>query len=304
MLPPLISLARKIRSRRMQRKLSQRAVAKVVGCSQSYIAHIECGRRPCSRAVAERLETLLGARRGSLTRFDFPRGRPPMNAATKHILQELRKAASPAERELPPMIRPPAFPRHDLVKPVEDAFWPMAIHLGERAAREVVSLEKQRREQDRFWRLANSLRYDSWSEKRLVVQLGLRCQQLLPLSLDGIGSQLRGVDGMSGKDTHGQAYPAFVLRHQDYSIAWFTQRCVRSTSGYRWPDAIVVVAFQGKKRTVVVEIDGPKCHRNVRQGEARDLDLGVPVLHVHPDVLGQPDGLDRILHWACAKIAS
>ena len=303
MLPPMIRVARAIRKRRQAVKLSQRRVAAALGCSQPYLAQVETGRRPVSRRIAEGLESVLRVKAGSYTNVVFRRGRPALGKMARRALREIRRAKGAVARPFP-LLGPPDHPRADRARGLENPLWPMAIHLGERAAREVVSLEKQRREQDRFWRLANSLRYDSWSEKRLVVQLGLRCQQLLPLSLDGIGSQLRGVDGMSGKDTHGQAYPAFVLRHQDYSIAWFTQRCVRSTSGYRWPDAIVVVAFQGKKRTVVVEIDGPKCHRNVRQGEARDLDLGVPVLHVHPDVLGQPDGLDRILHWACAKIAS
>ena len=245
----------------------------------------------------------MKVKRGTFTRFDFPRGRPRLHDSTRQALNGIREAvADRSLSDLPPIGRAPVYPRTNLVKPLENPFWSMAIHLGERAADEVLQLERQRGGQDKFWRLVNGLRFDSWSEKRLVVQLGLRCEQLIPQSLGGLGSQLRSVDGVTGKDTYHQVQPTFVLRHKDAAIAWIPQCCVRSTRGYRWPDGILVVARGGRKRTLVVEIDGPQYHRNVRKGEARDRDLGVPVLHVHPDVLRQPDGLDRILDWACSKV--
>ena len=296
-------MAHKIRRRRVQMKLSQRAVAKSVGCVQSYVAQVEGGRCPCSRRVAEKLELLFKVKRGTFTRFEFPRGRPRLQNSAKQILGQIRCAVkSQPDTDLAPIGRAPAYPRSNLVKPVENPFWPMGIHLGQRAADEVLRLERQKGVHDKFWRLANSLRFDSWSEKRLVVQLGLRCEQLVPMSLGGLGSQLCSVDGVTGRDTNGQVYPTFLLRHNAASIAWVPQCCVRSHSGYRWPDAVVVVAMGGCKVTVVVEIDGPRYHQNVRQGEARDRDLGVSVLHVHPDVLGQAEGLNRILDWACSKL--
>ena len=298
-------MARKIRQQRLKRKLTQRAVAREVGCAQSYIAHIECGRRPCSKPIAARLEVLLRVKKGAFCRFDFPRGRPPLVEAARPTWSEIREAvADRSEADLSPLERAPRFPRADRVPARENPFWPMAVHLGASAAEEVVRLERRRAGDDRFWRLANSLRFDSWSEKRLTVQLGLRCQQLVAASLSQLGCELRGADGLTGRDTHSQAHPVFLMRHQGASIAWMPQRCVRSASGYRWPDAIVVVAREGRKITLVVELDGPSFHRELARGEARDRDLGVSVLHVHPDVLTQADGLDRILDWACAKLAA
>jgi len=40
MLSPLISMARTIRQARFKRKLTQSAVAKSVGCGQSYVAQV------------------------------------------------------------------------------------------------------------------------------------------------------------------------------------------------------------------------------------------------------------------------
>ena len=304
MLSPRISLARKIRQWRLKRQLSQREVARQVGCVQSYIAHIECGRRPCSRLVGEKLEGVLKARRGLFTSFPFPRGRPRLLDSARQALHQIRQAvALSPEAELPALSRPPSYPRPDRVAPRENPFWPMALHLGASAAEEVSRLEKVHRKDDRFWRLVNSLRFDSWSEKRLTVRVGLGCEQLVSVSLAALGCELRGVDGVSGKDTHRQNHPTFVLVHQGAAIAWMPQRCVRSQSGYRWPDAILVVSRGGHRITVVVEVDGPRYHQDIRRGEARDRDLGVDVLHVHPQVLGQDNGLDRILDWACSKLS-
>ena len=296
-------MARKIQQQRLKRKLTQRAVAREVGCAQSYIAHIECGRRPCSKPIAARLEGVLRVKKGAFSGFDFPRGRPPLTEAARATWKEVREAvAVRSEADRDPLEGGPRFPRPDRVSPRENPFWPMAVHLGAGAAEEVVRLERRRAGDDRFWRLANSLRFDSWSEKRLTVQLGLRCQQLVTASLSQLGSELRGADGLTGRDAHSQAHPVFLIGHRDASVAWMPQRCVRGASGYRWPDAILVVARRGRKITVVVEIDGPRYHRVLSRGEARDRDLGVPVLHVHPDVLTQADGLERILDWACAKL--
>ncbi|CAN0443336.1 unnamed protein product, partial [Phaeothamnion confervicola] len=62
MLPPLTRIARAIQEQRKLRKLSQRDVASLVGCNQSYICHIETGRRPVSLAMAKKLEVVLGAK--------------------------------------------------------------------------------------------------------------------------------------------------------------------------------------------------------------------------------------------------
>ena len=213
-------MARKIRQWRLKRKLSQREVAHRVGCGQAYIAHIECGRRPCSRPVGEKLEAVLKVRRGLFSSFHFPRGRPRLLDSARRALNEIREAeVLRPEAELPAPGRPPGYPRPDRVAPVENPFWPMAIHLGASAAEEVSRLERRHSRDDRFWRLVNSLRFDSWSEKRLTVRVGLRCEQLVSVSLAALGCELQGVDGVSGRDTHRQNHPTFVLIHQGASIA-------------------------------------------------------------------------------------
>ncbi|MBT9583544.1 helix-turn-helix transcriptional regulator [bacterium] len=103
MLSPLTSMARAIRRARFKRKLTQSAVAKrSVGCGQSYVAQVEGGRCPCSRPIAEKLEMLLKVKRGTLTRFDFPRGRPRLNDKTRMALNCIREAvADHPECDLP-----------------------------------------------------------------------------------------------------------------------------------------------------------------------------------------------------------
>ena len=71
MLSLLIKVARKIRSKRMRLKLSQREVAHRVACHPSYLAQVETGRRPCSKRMAEKFERLFGVKRGTYTQFDF-----------------------------------------------------------------------------------------------------------------------------------------------------------------------------------------------------------------------------------------
>jgi len=50
-------------------------------------------------------------------------------------------------------------------------------------------------------------------------------------------------------------------------------------------------------------MDGLKSDRNQLREERRDEELGVSVLHVHPDVLRCESGLRSLLDWACSKLA-
>jgi len=179
----------------------------------------------------------------------------------------------------------------------------MAIHLGQEAGQRVRQLEAARRHDEKFWRLANSLRFDSWTEKDLVIQVGQISVELTGVSLNQVGCTLQVVCGKTGADTMTRAYPSFLLRHGQASIGWFTQRCVRTQHGHRWPDVILVVALNGRKRTLVVEIDGPQFHTCPKAESRRDAELAVPVRHVPPSLLQQPDGLKQILDWACSQVA-
>ena len=289
-----ISVARRIRKRRMALGISRRSLGRSVGCSYAYLYQVETGLRPLSPELAPRVEAALRVRAGSL-RLDTRRGRPPLGPGTRRVLKALRGARGARAGAVAGRV--PAHPRPDWGKRDENPFWPMALHLGERAGQRVRQLEKVRRQDNKFWRLANSLRFDSWSEKALVVEVGLRCLELTGLSPKKVGCSLASACGQTGRDTGGRAYPAFVLEHRGASLAWFSQRCVATDRGFRWPDNLVVVARDGVRRTVVVELDGPRYHADVAAGERRDQELGVPVLHVHPDVLRTEEGVERILDW-------
>ncbi len=224
-----------------------------------------------------------------------------MSEDARKILAELRRAQG-ATKNVEHDGMKPRHLRSDWGKPVENPFWPMAIHLGEEAGKRVRELEAARHDEN-FWRLANSLRFDSWTEKDLVIQVGQFSVELAGVSLKQVGCTLQSVCGKTGADTMSRAYPGFLLRHGEASLGWFTQRCVRTQHGHRWPDVILVVALNGRKRTVVVEVDGPEFHPCAKAELRRDAELAVPVLHVSPSLLQQPNGLGQILDWACSQVA-
>ena len=301
MLSPRIRLAKKIRRRRLALGLSQREVARRLGCSQAYLYQVEQGLRPLSPPRAEALEGILGAARRAYT-WEVKRGRPPLCEGARRVLRQLARARGGARKGAPEE-RVPRFPRSDRGRAGHNPLWPMALHLGERAGARVQELEKQRAGEERFWLGINSLPYDSWSEKDLTVQVGRESLTLTGVSPDRVGCTLHSVCGKTGKSRGDRAQPAFLLEHQGASLAWFPQRCVATERGHRWPDSIVVVARNERRRTLVVELDGPRYHRNTQAEERRDAELGLPVLHVHPDVLRTEGGLQRILDWACSKVA-
>src|ERR1017187_8771454 len=137
MLPPLIRIARLIRKRRQLLRFSQRRVAGAVGCSQSYLAQVETGRRPVSRQFAERLECLFQVKPGSYTNgVTFRRGRPKLARETQRALREIRRARGTARRCLS-HVGAPRCPRPDRAGGLENPLWPIAIHLGPEAGREV-----------------------------------------------------------------------------------------------------------------------------------------------------------------------
>jgi len=185
---------------------------------------------------------------------------------------------------------------------LRNPFWPMAIHLGELAHQRVRALEQKWAGNERFWRLVNSLRFDSWSEKNLVVQVGLRSVALTGVCPAQVGCLLTCVSGNTGRDLSGQALPAFLLEHRGAAVAWFVQRCVRTWQGYRWPDNLLVVAREGRRQTVVVEVNGPAFHTSAEAERLRDQELGVPVVHVHPALLQTEDGLGQILDIVWEKL--
>ena len=298
MLSPFGQIANLIRQQRRSLGLSQRQVARLMGCSQPYLAQVETCRRPVSRKMAERLEKLFEVEAGTYTQATFTRGRPPLTEVARLALRDLRKACGPSPQCIMERGRKPRFPRPDWAKAREDALGQLGIHLGDKTAEEVRKLEGIRLGDERFWRNVNSIRYDSLKEKELIVKVGLRCSQLTGVSLAVSGCGMAGANGITGRDTVHRAFPAFILRHEATSILWFPQRCLRTPSGYRWPDNLLVIARNGQKVSAAVEVDGPEFHQDEQKERQRDRDLGVPVLHVEASEINKEDILEKILEWA------
>ena len=296
MLPPMFRIARAILKRRRTLKLSQRRVAASVGCSQPYLAQVETGRRPVSRKIAERLESVFRVKPGSYTNVVFRRGRPALSKGARGALREIRRARGAALRSFP-QLGPPKHARPDRASGLENPLWPIAIHLGEEAGQEVRRLEKLRPAADPFWLQLHNICYDSWSEKRLHVKLGLTGAELAGVSPKGLGCVLPNADGRTGRDSGRRAYPAFVWRWQDISLALLPQRCVATEHGHRWPDNLLVAARRGRRITAVVEVDGEPYHQDLEAETRRDVELDVPILHLNAGELGRPGLLDKILLW-------
>jgi len=292
-------VARKMQQKRKSMGLSLRLLAARVGCAHTYLHQVELGLRPLSCKQGELLEGVLRLRPGSL-RLETRRGRPRISSAGRRVLRELRRCGGlPVDGR---NFGKPKFARFDQARSLQNPFWPMAVHLGEGAHQRVRALERKWAEDERFWRLANSLRFDSWSEKNLVVQVGLRSVALTGVCPARVGCLLTCVSGSTGRDVSGQALPAFLLEHRGAAVAWFVQRCVRTWQGYRWPDNLVIVAREGRRQTVVVEVNGPAFHTSKEAERLRDQELGVPVVHVHPALLQTEEGLGEILDRVWEKL--
>jgi len=293
-------IARKMQQRRRSMGFSLRTLAQQVDCSHAYLHQVELGLRPLSHEIAARLEQVLRFSPGTLG-LNTRRGRPNISPEGRRLLRNLRRNG-PAPVDGRSFGRPPE-PRSDRGGALQNPFGPTGLHLGERVHHRLRELEQKWQGNERFWRLVNSLRFDSWSEKHLVVQVGLRSVALTGVSPARIGCRLTCVSGSSGRDVSGDAQPAFLLEHQGAAIAWFVQRCVRTRQGYQWPDNLLVVARGETRQTVVVEVNGPEYDRDAESDRLRDDELGVPVVHVHPALLQQEDGLKEVLDRVLERLA-
>ena len=295
MLPPLIRIARAIKKRRKTLKLSQRRVAVALGCSQPYLAQVETGRRPVSRRIAEKLESVFSVKPGSYTNVTFRRGRPALSPRARRALRAIRRARGAAPRPLW-LLGEPQYPRPDRASGLGDPLWPIPMHLGEQAAEEVRTLQELRPADDPFWRQMQTIPYDSWSEKMLHVRFGLMGAELAAVRPTSLGCVLPSADGRTGRSSP-RAYPAFVWRFQDISLALFPQRCVGTACTHRWPDNLMVAARRGRRVTGVVEVDGEPHHRDLAAQQRRDQELDVPVLHLDAAELGRAGLLDKLRLW-------
>lgn len=282
---------------RLGSRLSQQAAATMAGFSQPYLAQVEKGVRPISGQALARLEAVYGKKLSNqLLRGIGRRGRPGFSADTRRAMRDFGRAIQEFWNGA---VAPPKHPQPHQVRRSTDPLWPMALHLSLGAREQVELLEKLRGEDELFWRQFNSLRFDSWSEKRLLVRVGLLGGQLLGVRLARLGCSLRLVDGKTGEPAG--LHRGFVLKGRRASLVWCPQVAVKTPAGVLCVDNLLVVSARGRRLTVAVEVDGRKYHQDLERQRWRDRALGIPVLHLDAGELEQPGLITRILAWAFAQ---
>lgn len=288
-------LAKRLIRLRIGRGLSQYDVAQMAGFSQPYLAQVELGVRPISGRALARLEEIYEKKLSrQLWKGIGRRGRPAFVGLTGQAMLELavgiRNFWGQAE------VVAPKHPQAHQVRRSSDPLWPMALHLSLEAREEVQLLEKLRAEDESFWRQFNSLRFDSWSEKRLLVRVGLLGGQMLGVRLERLGCALSLVDGQSGKKA--RLHRGFVMKGESASLVWCPQVAVKTKIGVLCVDNLLVVSNGVSSATVAVEVEGRKFHSDPDRERRRDRALGIPVLHVDAGELDKPGLITRILRWA------
>ncbi len=294
MLSSLAILAGRIRQRRRQLRLTQRDLAAVAGCTQSYISQFETGYRPVSPEIAQKLEGILKVPEGAFLQARFRRGRPPLSPAARQAVRAIVCASGSEPWRNRPSCRP-RFRRPNLGRRIHNALWPRPRQLSRTSLQDISRLERVRSHDEVFWDHFNSVIFDSWPEKVLNVQVGLQARALAGISPDRLGCQLDVSCGKTGRPTGHRAFPAYILTHGDISIAWFPQRCVATHQGHRWPDNLLVAAQGNSKLTLVVEVDGPHPNHSAEPERVREMHLGVPVLHLRAQDVAHKHVLDQIL---------
>lgn len=293
-------LAKRLIRIRGKSGFSQGWMAAQVGVTQSYLAQVESGDRPISAGCLRKLELFYGVKFGKLWKEVGIRGRPAYAAPTRAAMQRLGRADYQFWQGGEVLV--PEHPQPHQVTGLADPLWPMAIHLGPEAGEEVKRLELLRGQDEMFWRNFNSLRFDSWSEKRLQVRLALLGSQLVGIRLDRLGCPLPCIDGVTGEKA--RLHRGYVIQGKDASLAWCPQVAVRTKVGYRCLDNLLVMSSGAKSVTLAVEVDGDSYHTDTNRESRRDRELGIPVLHVSASRLGEPGLIREIFNWAHAQLAT
>lgn len=301
MLSPLASLALLMRNLRYKRKLTQRVLAALVGCSQSYVAQVERAHRPPSFWYAQRLEEIFELEPGMYTSYQFLRGRPRLSEQSKQVRRALIQA-QPIRPRFDYPLAPPYYQLPNVAYGLENPLG--AMRPGTPCGDELARLEELRAEDERFWKQANAVIFHSFTEKRFLVKLALTGAQLTGVGCDQLGSQLQMVCGKKGKPYRRRAPAAFLLQVGELSLAFHPQRCVRTAIGHRWPDYLVVAAYRGRKMTSAFEIDGSLWHDRDWCERQRDRELGVPVYHLCASQVESPDVLHRFCDWLLSQFRS
>lgn len=290
-------LAKRLIRLRVSKDLSQRDVAERAGFAQPYLAQVEGGVRPISARFLRQLEAIYSKKLSAqLWRVLGRRGRPRHTQNTRLALAELFGSSSAAAVKA----GPPKYAQPHQVRRASDPLWPMALHLSSEARGEVELLEKLRAEDEIFWRQFNSLRFDSWSEKRLLVRVANLGGQLMGVRLQRLGASVAVVDGKTGKRPG--LHRGFVLKGKEGSAVWCPQVAVSTRLGIFCVDNLLVVSSRGRRVTVAVEVNGRQYHQDARRQLRRDRALGIPVIHLDASELHTPGLMTRILKWAYAQL--
>ncbi len=292
-------LTKRLIKLRLARKLSQHEAAKLAGFCQPYLAQIERGVRPISLRALQLLETVYGKKvSSSLRKGVGRRGKPSLAPATRQAMKEMAAAIRSYWKDAG--IPKPRHPQAHQVRRSSDPLWPMALHLSLEAREEVELLEKLRAEDEQFWRQFNSLRFDSWSEKRLLVRVGLLGGQMLGVRLNRLGCSLHVVDGLTGKRPG--LHRGYVLKGKEASVVWCPQVAVKVHFGIVCVDNLLIVSAGARRVTVAVEVQGAPYHQDARRELRRVRALGIPVLHIDAGEIGSPGLVKRILLWAHTQL--
>lgn len=284
-----------LRAARRHQGFLQKTLAAAVGCSQSYIAQCETGRRPISAKYARALEAVLGLEPYELDCEQKP-GRPPMNDPGRQSYYTIRKARGESKEKPSPLPRP-HYPRVDTAKPRDDAFQ----HLSD--DRVLQALERAHPNDEGYWKRTNMVRADSNPERFFLIRVFWQSCMVVCASFRSLGCSLHSANGLTGRNTDHLAYPTYLLWHEGMAVAVMPQRCVRTAVGYRWPDVTLVLAKNGRKVTIVIEINGPT-HTNPHLERRRDEELGVKVYHVPIEWVEKPGLLEYILDDAARLLAN
>lgn len=289
-------LAKRLIRMRLQCSLSQREAAMEAGFAQPYLVQIEKGIRPVSASALAKLERVYGKKVSrQLWKGIGRRGRRRFTVETRRALAELGASIREfCETEVP------KHPQPHQVQRSSDPLWPMALHLSAEAREEVELLEKLRAEEELFWRQFNSLRFDSWSEKRLLVRVGLLGGQMVGVRLARLGCSLNLVDGVTGKKPG--LHRGFILKGRQGSVVWCPQVAVSTECGVFCVDNLLVASVRGCRVTVAVEVNGRQFHQDLQRQRRRDRALGIPVLHLDAGELHKPGLITRILQWVHAQV--
>lgn len=297
MLPSIIKNGRLLRKLRIKSGISQHQAAREAGCSQPYLCQVEHGIRALSRRIGERLEKLLRVKSGRLSGQRVRVGRPALPDRTRWAK---RKLVEPNSGATPPRVRASRFARPKTSLPQDNPLWPISIHLGQEAGQEVDRLESARAEDELYWRRFNSLIFNSWSEKRFLVNLALAGADLLPLRP---ACSLRVTDSSTGEADGHSPRPAFVLTRGETAMAFFPQLPVWTGKQYRHPDLTAVIARGQRRVAAVVEINGRPFHDDAQKERLRDQELGVFVYHLDAADVGKPGVIEEILAWCEGLVA-